>query len=90
MAEELLEEEAELEGESAQERARRESALAKIRKLGDPVLRTRALEVTHFDSRLREDLDWMAGLMDDALGVGLAASTTEFNSAPIRTASAVT
>jgi len=74
MAEELLDVEEELAEESAQERERRETALAKIRKLGDPVLRTRALEVSAFDSRLREDVDWMRGLMDDALGIGLAAT----------------
>jgi len=74
MAEELLEEEEELEGESAQERERRENALANIRRLGDPVLRTRALEVSAFDARLREDIDWMRGVMDGALGVGLAAT----------------
>ncbi|MGD0384537.1 MAG: peptide deformylase [Solirubrobacteraceae bacterium] len=74
MAEELLDEEEELEGESAQERERREAALAKIRKLGDPVLRTRALEVSAFDPRLRADIEWMRGLMNDAMGVGLAAT----------------
>jgi peptide deformylase len=75
MAEELLEEEEEeLEGETAAERERREGALAQIRKLGDPVLRTRALEVSNFDDRLREDVEWMRGLMDAALGVGLAAT----------------
>jgi peptide deformylase len=77
MAEELLEDEAEApeeEPESTEERARREAASAKIRKLGDPVLRTRALEVSNFDSRLREEVDWMRGLMDDALGIGLAAT----------------
>jgi len=75
VAEELLEEEEEeLDAESPQERERREAALAKIRQLGDPVLRTRALEVSEFDARLREDIDWMRGLMDDALGVGLAAT----------------
>src|ERR1019366_4435020 len=74
MAEELLEEQKELEGESAQERERREAALAQIRKMGDPVLRTRALEVSEFDARLRHDVDWMRGVMDDALGVGLAAT----------------
>ena len=74
MAEELLEEEEEVGGESPEERERREAALAKIRQLGDPVLRTRALEVSDFDRRLREDVDWMRGLMDDALGVGLAAT----------------
>jgi peptide deformylase len=77
MAEELLEDEAEApdeEPESAEERARREAAFAQIRKLGDPVLRTRALEVSTFDSRLRAEVDWMRGLMDDALGIGLAAT----------------
>jgi peptide deformylase len=74
MAEELLEEDEEVEGESAQERERREAALARIRKLGDPVLRTRALEVSAFDGRLREDIDWMRAIMDGALGVGLAAT----------------
>jgi len=34
----------------------------------------RALEVSNFDSRLRAEVDWMRGLMDDALGVGLAAT----------------
>lgn len=74
MAEELLEEEEELGGESPEERERREAALAKIRQLGDPVLRTRALDVSEFDALLREDVDWMRGLMYDALGVGLAAT----------------
>src|SRR5579862_3452538 len=77
MAEELLDdelEEIEPEPESPEERARREAALARIRKLGDPVLRTRALEVTEFDSRLREEVDWMRAIMDDALGIGLAAT----------------
>ena len=77
MAEEVLEDEREdaAEGdESPEERARREAALAKIRKLGDPVLRTRALEVTSFDARLREEVDWMRGVMDGAMGIGLAAT----------------
>ncbi len=72
MADELLEDGAqapeEVEPESAEERARREAALAQIRKLGDPVLRTRALDVSNFDSRLRAEVDWMRGVMDDALG----------------------
>jgi peptide deformylase len=74
VAEEVLEHDEELAGESAAERERREAALAQIRKLGDPVLRTRALEVSQFDARLREEVAWMRGLMDDALGVGLAAT----------------
>ena len=77
MAEDVLEdevEETEIDPESPEDRARREAALARIRKLGDPVLRTRALDVTAFDSRLREEVDWMRGMMDDALGIGLAAT----------------
>jgi peptide deformylase len=77
MAEDVLEDEVEQieeEPESAEERARRDAALARIRKLGDPVLRTRALDVSEFDSRLREEVDWMRGVMDDAMGIGLAAT----------------
>jgi peptide deformylase len=59
---------------SAAERARRDAALAHVRKLGDPVLRTRALPVSHFDWQLREQVDRMRDLMDGALGVGLAAT----------------
>jgi len=32
------------------------------------------MEVTNFDSRLREDVDWMRGIMDGAVGIGLAAT----------------
>ena len=60
--------------ESAEERARREAALANIRQLGDPVLRTRALEVTRFDPQLLEQVEFMREVMDNALGVGLAAT----------------
>ena len=60
--------------ESAEERARREAALANIRQLGDPVLRTRALEVTRFDPQLLEQVEFMRDVMDNALGVGLAAT----------------
>ncbi|HUB76348.1 MAG TPA: peptide deformylase [Solirubrobacteraceae bacterium] len=56
------------------ERRRRDAALALIRKLGDPVLKTRALPVSRFDAELRRQVDWMRGVMDGALGVGLAAT----------------
>jgi peptide deformylase len=59
---------------SADERQRREAAMALVRRLGDPVLRTRALAVTQFDGQLREQADRMRELMDGALGVGLAAT----------------
>jgi peptide deformylase len=53
--------------------ARRSAALAHVRKLGDPVLRTKALPVEQFDERLRDEVRRMAILMEDALGIGLAA-----------------
>jgi peptide deformylase len=59
---------------SAAERARRDAALAHVRRLGDPVLRTHALPVSQFDWQLREQVDRMRELMDGALGVGLAAT----------------
>jgi len=53
--------------------ARRNAALAHVRKLGDPVLRTKALAVEQFDDRLRDEVRRMGILMEDALGIGLAA-----------------
>lgn len=53
---------------------RRRQALAHVRQFGDPVLKTRALEVETFDDELRTQVARMAALMDDALGVGLAAT----------------
>jgi peptide deformylase len=55
-------------------RARRDAALARVRKLGDPVLRATALPVERFDEALREEIERMGELMHDALGVGLAAT----------------
>jgi peptide deformylase len=54
--------------------ARRDAALRHIRAFGDPVLRERARPVEAFDHTLREEVETMAELMDDALGVGLAAT----------------
>jgi peptide deformylase len=54
--------------------ARRREALKRVRKWGDPVLKTRALEVSRFDDALRTQTTAMGALMDDALGVGLAAT----------------
>jgi peptide deformylase len=54
-------------------RARRNAAMAHVRKLGDPVLRTKALAVEQFDESLRDEVRRMAILMEDALGIGLAA-----------------
>jgi peptide deformylase len=53
--------------------ARRAAAMSFIRQFGDPVLKSRAIEVDLFDEGLRRQVSRMAGLMDDALGVGLAA-----------------
>ena len=63
--------EAELDPETA---ARRKAALAQIRQFGDPVLRTKARPIDRFDDALREEVERMGHLMDDAIGVGLAAT----------------
>jgi peptide deformylase len=55
-------------------RARRDAALRQVRKLGDPVLRASAVAVERFDERLRAEVQRMGELMQDALGVGLAAT----------------
>ena len=54
--------------------ARRAAALAQVRKFGDPVLKTRARPVERFDEALRDEIRRMGELMNDALGVGLAAN----------------
>ena len=53
--------------------ARRVAAMSFIRRLGDPVLKSRATPVDRFDDSLRRQAGRMAGIMHDALGVGLAA-----------------
>jgi peptide deformylase len=55
-------------------RARRDAALQLVRKYGDPVLRSRALEIDTFDKALAEEARRMGRLMHDALGIGLAAT----------------
>jgi peptide deformylase len=55
-------------------RERRDAALARVRKLGDPVLRATALPVERFDGKLAQEVERMGALMHDALGVGLAAT----------------
>ncbi len=54
--------------------ARRDAALAHVRKFGDPILKTKARPVEHFDEALRDEVQRMGALMDDALGIGLAAT----------------
>ncbi len=53
---------------------RREAALAQIVQFGDPVLKSRASEVTDFDQALSDEIERMVELMKDGLGVGLAAT----------------
>ncbi|MET0974000.1 MAG: peptide deformylase [Thermoleophilaceae bacterium] len=53
--------------------ARRAAAMSFIRRLGDPVLKSRATPVDRFDEALRKQVSRMAGIMGDSLGVGLAA-----------------
>jgi peptide deformylase len=72
--------EPEIEGEIQREpqldpevEARRAAALARVRKFGDPALRTRARQVDRFDDALLDEVDRMGEIMDGALGVGLAA-----------------
>jgi peptide deformylase len=62
------------EGLSEDERSRRAAALAEVRTWGDPVLRSRASDVTEFGDDLAQEAERMAAIMRDAMGVGLAAT----------------
>jgi peptide deformylase len=53
--------------------ARRVAAMSFIKRLGEPVLKSRATPVDRFDDSLRSQVSRMAGIMADSLGVGLAA-----------------
>jgi peptide deformylase len=53
--------------------ARRVAAMSFIRRFGEPVLKSNATRVDRFDDSLRGQVGRMAGIMSDALGVGLAA-----------------
>ncbi len=55
-------------------RARRAAALAHVRQFGDPVLRAKARPVEVFDDELRREVVHMGRLMEDAIGIGLAAT----------------
>jgi len=72
-ADEQLDEESEerLDPEVA---ARRRAALGFVRQWGDPVLKSRAREVERFDDDLRTQIEQMGRIMEDALGIGLAAT----------------
>jgi peptide deformylase len=54
--------------------ARRQLALGQIRRYPDPVLRERAHEVEEFSDDLRALVERMGRVMEDASGVGLAAT----------------
>jgi peptide deformylase len=58
----------------AQAEARRRLALAQIRQYPDPVLRLEAQQVQAFDDDLKQLVERMTRLMQDARGVGLAAN----------------
>jgi peptide deformylase len=68
---EVIEDEAQLDAQAA---ARRRLALAQIRQYPDPVLRMAAHEVAEFDEDLGRLVERMKVLMNDARGVGLAAT----------------
>jgi peptide deformylase len=59
---------------SAEERERRAAALSQVVTFGDPVLRSRASEVTEFGPDLAAEAERMVEIMRDAMGVGLAAT----------------
>ena len=54
--------------------ARRAAALTHVRTFGDPVLKAKAVPVERFDDALRAEAARMAGIMGDAIGIGLAAT----------------
>jgi peptide deformylase len=53
---------------------RRRIALGEIRQFGDPVLKSKATEVSDFGAELEREAERMVGLMEGALGIGLAAT----------------
>jgi len=53
---------------------RREAALARVVKFGDPVLKSRASPVASFGPDLRSEVERMIEIMRDGLGIGLAAT----------------
>jgi len=53
---------------------RREAALARVRKLGDPVLRETARPVPAVDDVVRDQIREMRRLLEDAMEAGLAAT----------------
>lgn len=58
---------------SKEELERRDRALAQVVTFGDPILRSRASDVTDFGPELEREAERMIAIMRDAMGVGLAA-----------------
>jgi peptide deformylase len=54
--------------------ARRDAALSRLVKVGNPVLNSKASPITEFDETLERDVERMIAIMHDAIGVGLAAT----------------
>jgi peptide deformylase len=54
--------------------ARRDAALAHVRRYGDPVLKAKARPVEVFDAGLLDEVARMGAIMHDSLGIGLAAT----------------
>jgi peptide deformylase len=54
--------------------ARRQAALTFVRQWGDPVLKSTARPIDRFDDELRTQIEQMGRIMQDALGIGLAAT----------------
>src|ERR671939_1724265 len=71
---EVHEDEERAPGLDPETRARRDAALRLVRRYGDPVLRSRALPVERFDAALADEVRRMGQVMNDALGIGLAAT----------------
>jgi peptide deformylase len=69
-----VKDETEREQLEAELQERREAALAKIIKFGDPVLKSKASPVAEFGPGLRAEVDRMIAIMRDGMGVGLAAT----------------
>jgi peptide deformylase len=69
-----VKEDAEREKLEAELRERREAALARVVKFGDPVLKSRASPVAEFGPALHAEVERMIAIMRDGMGVGLAAT----------------
>lgn len=59
--------------DEAEARRRQEAALAQIVQFGNPLLKSRSSEVETVDDELRQTIERMIPLMNDAIGTGLAA-----------------